>query len=416
MVWPRSSIRYPEAFRQTYNAANGRVMNGGRKLQLLINGRIFTGEEILPKREVLLDDGVIQDVRLASRAPDEAGDIEIVDLEGGLLAPGFIDCQVNGGGGVMFNDQPSPAGIDAIIEAHRGHGTTGLLPTLISDDYSKMRDAVEAVRIACRYKAPGLLGLHLEGPYLNPEKNGAHKTAQIRPLDDGFLELITGTGLAAVVVTLAPEMVPPGTIRALSDDGVRVCAGHCAPGDDQIAAALDEGLAGFTHLFNAMPPMLSRDPGVVGAALADRNTWCGIIADGHHVEATTLRVALAAKSAISGGKMMLVTDAMAVVGAEQESFALSGQTVTVAGGRCTLPDGTLAGSCLDMATAVRNTVSMLGQSLEEALRMASLYPAGFLGLNDHRGRIAESYCADLVLLDDDLNVQRTWIGGQMAVH
>ena len=384
-------------------------MSGGQELQLLVNGAIFTGDEILPKREVLLADGMIREVRLASRAGD---DIEIVDLEGGLLAPGFIDCQVNGGGGVMFNDQPSPAGIDAIIEAHRKYGTTGLLPTLISDEWTIMSDAVQAVRMARSYNVPGLLGVHLEGPFLNPEKKGAHGAEQIRPLDDGFIELIAGEGLGAVVVTLAPEMVPPGTIQTLRAAGVKVCAGHCAPDEGQISAALDEGLAGFTHLFNAMPPLLARAPGVVGAALADRDTWCGIIADGHHVDATTLRVALAAKAAISEGRMMLVTDAMATVGADLESFQMSGQVVTVADGRCTLPDGTLAGSCLDMAAAVRNTHHLLGQPLEEALRMASLYPAGFLGMDDRRGRIAAGYCADLVLLDGDLNVCRTWVAGQ----
>jgi len=204
-------------------------------------------------------------------------------------------------------------------------------------------------------------------------------------------------------------MVPPGTIRRLADAGVRICAGHSAASHDQITAALDEGLAGFTHLFNAMPAMASRQPGIVGAALADRNSYCGIIADGHHVHPTTLRVALAAKTA---GRMLLVTDAMPSVGGSGDSFQLAGRTVNVSDGRCTLADGTLAGSNLDMATAVRNTVNLLEQTLEEALRMASLYPAEFLGLAHERGRIAPGYRADLVQLDDDLNVRRTWIGGE----
>ncbi len=385
-------------------------MNAGHKSQLLVNGRIFTGEEILPKREVLLADGMIGEVRLASRS---AGDIPIIDLEGGLLAPGFIDCQVNGGGGVMFNDRPDLATIAAIIQAHRAFGSTGLLPTLISDDWAVMKKAAGAVRDARRAGMAGLLGLHFEGPYLNPAKKGAHDGRRIRPLDDGALDLFTGPGLGKVVVTLAPEIVPPGMIRRLSDAGVRVCAGHCAPTDGQIAAALDEGLAGFTHLFNAMPPLTSREPGVVGAALADQDSWCGIIVDGHHVDPITLRVAIAAKAR---GRIMLVTDAMAAVGAAARSFQLSGQTVTVADGRCSLPDGTLAGSNLDMLSAVRNTHQLLDQPLEEALRMASLYPAEFLGLGESRGRIADGYCADLVLLGDDLAVRRTWIGGQMSVH
>lgn len=376
--------------------------------QLLTNARIFTGDEILQDRRLLLADGVIVDVP----APGASGD-DAIDLDGGLLAPGFIDCQVNGGGGVLFNDQPDVAAITAIARAHRAFGTTGFLPTLISDDWSTMAAAAEAVRVARQQGVPGLLGLHFEGPYLNPERKGAHDGGQIRPLDDAALDLFSAADLGAVLVTLAPEMVPAGTIRKLSQAGVRVCAGHSAASHDEIAAALTEGLTGFTHLFNAMPALQSRDPGIVGAALTDPGSWCGLIVDGHHVHAVTMRVALAAKAP---GRMMLVTDAMPSVGALGRAFQLAGQTVSVVNGRCTTPDGVLAGSNLDMAAAVRNTVELLEQPLEEALRMASLYPAGFLGQDDMRGRISPGYCADLVLLDDDLNVRRTWIGGQMTIH
>jgi len=376
--------------------------------QRLTNARIFTGDEILQDWSLLLADGVIVEVL----APGTAGD-NAIDLDGGLLAPGFIDCQVNGGGGVLFNDQPDVVAIMAIAKAHRTFGTTGFLPTLISGDWATMTAAAATVRAARQQGLPGLLGLHFEGPYLNSERKGAHDGGQIRPLDDAALELFSAGDLGTVLVTLAPEMVPAGTIRSLCQAGVRVCAGHSAASHDQITAALLEGLTGFTHLFNAMPALQSRNPGIVGAALADPDSWCGIIVDGHHVHAVTLRVALAAKAP---GRMMLVTDAMPTVGAPGRAFQLSGQTVSVVDGRCTMTDGTLAGSNLDMAAAVRNTVKRLGQSLEEALRMASLYPAGFLGQDERRGRIAPGYCADLVLLDDDLNVRRTWIGGQMAIH
>lgn len=374
--------------------------------QLLTNARIFTGDEILQGWGLRLADGLVQEL-LAPGA--SAGDTAMTDLGGDLLAPGFIDCQVNGGGGILFTDQPDVATISAIATAHRKFGTTGLLPTLISTDWESMTAAAAAVQTARKQGLAGLLGLHFEGPYLNPERKGAHDGAQIRPLDNTALDLFASADLGSVVVTLAPEMVPPGTIRRLADAGVRICAGHSAASHDQITAALDEGLAGFTHLFNAMPAMASRQPGIVGAALADRNSYCGIIADGHHVHPTTLRVALAAKAA---GRMLLVTDAMPSVGGSGDSFQLAGRTVNVSDGRCTLADGTLAGSNLDMATAVRNTVNLLEQTLEEALRMASLYPAEFLGLAHERGRIAPGYRADLVQLDDDLNVRRTWIGGE----
>ena len=374
--------------------------------QLLTNARIFTGDEILQGWGLRLADGLVQEL-LAPGA--SAGDTAMTDLGGDLLAPGFIDCQVNGGGGILFTDQPDVATISAIATAHRKFGTTGLLPTLISTDWESMTAAAAAVQTARKQGLAGLLGLHFEGPYLNPERKGAHDGAQIRPLDNTALDLFASADLGSVVVTLAPEMVPPGTIRRLADAGVRICAGHSAASHDQITAALDEGLAGFTHLFNAMPAMASRQPGIVGAALADRNSYCGIIADGHHVHPTTLRVALAAKTA---GRMLLVTDAMPSVGGSGDSFQLAGRTVNVSDGRCTLADGTLAGSNLDMATAARNTVNLLEQTLEEALRMASLYPAEFLGLAHERGRIAPGYRADLVQLDDDLNVRRTWIGGE----
>ena len=372
--------------------------------QTLTNCRIFTGDEILSDHSVRVANGCVQDI-----TPSGAGQDGAIDLGGGLLAPGFIDCQVNGGGGVLFNDRPDMAAIEKIIAAHRRFGTTGLLPTLISDDWDTMAAARDGVRAGLQQGLPGLLGLHFEGPYLNPAKKGAHDNALIRPVDCGISDLFSLNDLGAVVVTLAPEMVPPGNIAQLVATGVRFCAGHSAADQGQIDAAIAEGLAGFTHLFNAMPPMESRQPGIVGAALADPGTWCGIIVDGHHVHPTTLRVAVAAKAT---GRMMLVTDAMPSVGVDAESFRLSGQTVTVEGGRCVLADGTLAGSNLDMAGAVRNTVALLGLPLEEALRMASLYPAEFLGMDDRRGCIAPGYLADLVLLDDELNVQRTWIAGR----
>ncbi len=373
--------------------------------QILTNGRIFSGDEILPGWSLRLGDGLIQDLLPPGTLTDDA---PVIDLGGGLLAPGFIDSQVNGGGGVLFNDHPDLAGIKAIAGAHRAFGATGLLPTLISDDLASMTAAVDAIAAARQQETPGVLGLHFEGPYLNPARKGAHDGGQIRPFDDVLFELLAARDLGAVVVTLAPEMVQPGTIRRMTDAGICVCAGHSAADHEQTMAALDEGLAGFTHLFNAMPAMASRDPGIVGAALVDENSFCGIIADGHHVHPTTLRVALAAKER---GKMMLVSDAMPSVGGSGASFQLAGQTVSVTGGRCTLDDGTLAGSNLDMASAVRNTVKLLQQPLEEALRMASLYPSRFLGLESERGRIAAGYRADLVLLDEELNVRRTWIGG-----
>ncbi|MEO3432992.1 N-acetylglucosamine-6-phosphate deacetylase [Inquilinus sp. CAU 1745] len=375
-------------------------------LQALIGGRVFDGDRIVKGQAVLIADGRIEAL---VPEPDIPRDAQRVALEGGLLTPGFIDVQVNGGGGVMLNDSPTIDGVRTIAEAHRRFGTTGMLPTLITDAPDKMPAAIDAVRRAMAEAVPGILGIHLEGPFLNVARKGVHDPRLIRPIAEEDMAVVMSLETGKTLVTLAPEQAPAGTVRRLAEAGVLVCAGHTVGPYDAIRAAIAEGLRGFTHLFNAMAPFDSREPGVVGAALDDPGTWCGIIVDGHHVHPASLRVALAAKPR---GRMMLVTDAMATVGAADPSFVLKGEKITEIDGRCATEDGTLAGSALDMASAVRNTIAWLGQTVEEALRMASLYPAAFLGLDDRLGRIAPGYRADLVLLDDDLAVRRTWIGGE----
>ncbi len=374
---------------------------------------VFTGAGRLDRHAVVIADGEVAAVLPEAQLP--AGAVR-QRLEGGLLAPGFIDLQVNGGGGVLFNDAPSAESIAAIGAAHRRFGTTGFLPTLISDRREAMAAAAEAVRQARADPAEDgarVLGLHLEGPFLNPLRRGVHDPAQVRPptADDiAFLEcLAADPALGRLLVTLAPEIVPPGTIARLSRAGAIVAAGHSAATFDQIGAALAEGLAGFTHLFNAMTPLGSREPGVVGAALTDLASWCGVIADGYHVHPASLRLAIAAKPR---GRVVLVTDAMPPVGAAEPAFRLYGQPIGVTAGRCTTADGTLAGSALDMAAAVRNAVAWLGVTLEDALHMASTGPAAVLGLGTGLGRIAPGAVADLVWLDHAGQVGGTWVAGR----
>ena len=374
-------------------------------MEALSGGRIFDGTRILEHSAVVVSEGRIRAVVRESEIPSGT---PWVDLEGQLLVPGFIDIQVNGGAGVLLNDQPNPEGIAAIAGAHRRLGTTGLLPTLISDDQDIMASAADGIRMSLASGEPGVLGIHFEGPWLNARRRGAHDAGKLRPPDEPALDLYCAGGLGSVVVTLAPEMVPPGTIARLAGAGVRVCAGHSAATYEETCAALDEGLAGFTHLFNGMPPMESRAPGIVGAALEDGRSWCSIIVDGHHVHRATLRTAIAAKEA---GRMILVSDAMPSVGTTHDRFSLGGRIVRIENGRCVTEDGTLAGSNLHMALAVRNAIEQLGLPIEEALRMASLYPAGFLHLDQERGRIAAGYRADMVLLDDRFRAQRVWIDG-----
>jgi N-acetylglucosamine-6-phosphate deacetylase len=330
------------------------------------------------------------------------------DLHGAMLLPGFIDVQVNGGGGVLFNDAPTLQTIRQIGAAHRRYGTTGFLPTLISDDLDTMRAALAAVEQALIEGVPGVLGIHLEGPYLAVARQGVHNPKYFHVPSAEELTLLCAPHRGVRLITLAPERVSPDAIGAFVNAGVLICAGHTAADYATTHAALKAGVRGFTHLFNAMTPFGSREPGVVGAALEDADSWCGIIADGHHVHPASLRVAIAAKPR---GKMLLVTDAMPPVGAAHPDFLLNGETITIKDGVCQTAQGVLAGSALDMAGAVRNAVQLLGLSLDEAARMASTYPADFLGLAASHGRIAAGYQADLIVIDDDYRVQRSWIGG-----
>jgi len=380
-------------------------------LQALYGARIFTGEHVLGGHAVLVDGARVLDVRPVADVP--AGCTRH-DLGGGTLAPGFIDAQVNGGGGVLFNETRTAEGVAAIAQAHARHGTTGLLPTFITDRGDRRAEAVAAVREAVADGLPGILGIHLEGPFLAPTRKGAHDPGLIRPMTDADVEALLGTGLRTVLLTVAAEAVSPPQIRRLSEGGVIVSLGHSDAPYEAAAAAADAGARGVTHLFNAMSQLGHRAPGLVGAALDHGGMWAGLVADGHHVHPAALRVALRAKQ--GPARLFLVSDAMPPAGSGGDTFTLGGRVVTRHDGRLTLADGTLAGSDLTMDRAVRFAVEHLHQPLAEALRMASLYPAQFLRLDAGRGRIAPGFAADMVLLDDDLSVRAVWIAGAVADH
>lgn len=375
---------------------------------VLRNGRILAGENFRDDVAVVVVDGRIVAVLADDDASLQAADVQ-VDLGGGWLMPGFIDVQVNGGGGALFNNQTDVDALRTMMAGHRRFGTTGMLPTLISDDAEVMARAVQATRDAIAAKVPGVLGIHLEGPYIAPARKGTHDAGKFRVPDADEVRMATALDNGVTLITLAPERVPVETIRQMVANGAIVAAGHTAATYEEIRAGLDAGVSGFTHLYNAMSPLQGRDPGTVGAALEDPHSWCGVIVDGVHVHPASLRVALAAKPR---GKVFLVTDAMPMVGSDSPAFELYGEVITAVDGVVRNAAGSLAGSALDMATAVRNTVQLLGLPLAEASRMASTYPARFIGLGERYGHIAAGYAADFVLLDEALQVRATWIAGQ----
>ncbi|MFA0812261.1 N-acetylglucosamine-6-phosphate deacetylase [Microbulbifer epialgicus] len=366
----------------------------------LLVEQLFDGEQILEEVALTVgEDGKV--FSIGESAPSGAQYIA------GLLAPGLVDVQVNGGGGVLFNQEPSVAALRTIGAAHAQFGTTAFLPTLITDRLEVMQRAADAVSDALKKGIPGVIGIHFEGPHLSIPKKGTHEQGLIRSLSDAEWALYARDDLGVKVITLAPETVSVEDIRRLVSMGVTVCLGHSNADGKTVRAALEAGASGFTHLYNAMSPLHSREPGMVGTALISDEAWCGLIADGHHVCPEAMNLALKSKPR---GKLILVTDAMSLVGSDALSFPLFDRVVTREGDKLTSSTGELAGSHLDMIGAVQNICRWCYVEIGEGLRMASLYPSQFLGLNT--GRVVPGARADLIQLDKQFRVRKTWIGGR----
>jgi len=395
-----------------------------KQKQALLGATVFTGESFVEGCAVILCENLIEG--LIPQA-DVSSECEKIYLEGGILAPGFMDLQVNGGGGAFFTNDTSVAALQTMLDGHRPSGTTSMLPTLISDTRAVHQAGVHAVVEAINLGVKGILGVHIEGPFFALTRRGAHNERYIRTMEQADIDWLTraAEGLGAsnasahlapagkIMLTLAPEHTAPGQIKTLVDAGLIVCAGHSDALYVDVVRALEEGLSGFTHLYNAMRPTTGREPGVVGAALENKDAWCGIIIDQHHVHAASARIAYAAKPQ---GKMYLVSDAMSTVGAEQKHFEIYGETIFEKNGCLVNAEGRLAGSAIGMIDAVRLNTEWLGVALSESLRMAALYPAQFMQLDNCLGRLQPGYRADLVHFTADYKVTHTWVAGAVRIH
>ena len=364
---------------------------------------LFDGQNFLDDQVITITNGKI------SAIDNNTNDVDITVSD--LVVPGFIDLQVNGGGGALFNDSPSVEKLKAIMTAHAQYGTTAMMPTLITDKIEVMAQAAHAISQAITQKIPGILGVHFEGPHLSLAKKGTHCAELIRPISDAEWQILSRKDIGQVMVTLAPETVSTKDILRMVELGIKVCLGHTNADFTTAQNAVNAGATGFTHLFNAMSPLQGREPGVVGCALLNDDTQCGLIVDGHHVDYASCLLAIKTKPV---GGIFLVTDAMPPVGTNMKEFPLYDRTVYVENGKLTSTTGELAGSSLDMATAVKNTHLELKIPLDESIRMASLYPAQYLYKNNtlSRGELKVGMQADMTVLNNDLSVVSTWIGGE----
>jgi N-acetylglucosamine-6-phosphate deacetylase len=365
--------------------------------------KMFDGQEYAADQVLSIRDGVIVDI------DDNITEVDI-SLQG-LVVPGFIDLQVNGGGGALFNDSPTLSSIQTMMKAHSQFGTTAMLPTLITDNIEVMSEAADAIAMAITEQVPGILGVHFEGPHLSVAKKGAHTAQYIRPISEQEWEILSRKDLGQILVTLAPETVTCEEIERLVSLGIKVSLGHSNADYHTAQMAINAGADGFTHLYNAMSPIQGRAPGVTGCALLNDQASCGLIVDGHHVDYASCQLALKTKPS---GSIFLVSDSMPPVGTNDTEFSLVGKKVSLADGKLTSSTGELAGSVLDMATAVANAHRKLGLSLDEAIRMASQYPANYINQGNKRGHLSIGYKADFVVLGNDLTVDSTWIAGRVV--
>jgi N-acetylglucosamine-6-phosphate deacetylase len=374
-------------------------------MKVLYGARIFDGERMHDDRALVIEGASIQ---AFTGLIDRPRGGEQVDLGGGILSPGFVDWQINGGGGILFNANPTVEGIAAIAAAHRRAGVTAFLPTVVTDAPRVLAAALAAAREA-HERAPGALGIHVEGPFIDPKRKGVHPPEFIRPMKEEDANGLIAARAGVMVVTLAPASVSLELIARLAKAGIVVSLGHSDASAEDAQAVFGAGASAVTHLYNAMSQLSSRAPGVVGATLVDPGIICGLIADGQHAHALAYRAALAAKGPHG---IALVSDAMPPAAGGPDVFELQGRRMTRVGNKLTAEDGTLAGAAITMRDAVDYLVNVLKVPLTDTLTMATLTPARLLRVDDRIGRLKPGHRADLVHLADDLQIAEVWTRGR----
>ena len=369
----------------------------------LINGEIYTGEGIVKNKAIIIDGNRVE--ALVDEIPK---DIQVIDLQGKIVAPAFIDLQLNGCGGVLFNDEISLETLRIMNETNIKTGTTSYLPTLITTTDENIEKALKLVEENENLEEIGVLGLHIEGPYISIPKKGIHNPAYIRVMSDEIIHKIAKFGSKVTkIMTIAPENAKVEHLKELKDSGINLSIGHTNATYEEALEKV-EYFKMATHLFNAMSSFTSREPGVIGAIFENRSLYTGIIVDGVHSHYGSVKIA----KDILKEKLFLVTDAVAPVGTNMESFMFEGNKVLYKDGKCISPNGTLGGSALTMIEGVQNLVKHVRVSLEEALFMASTYPAKAIRVDDKYGYIKEGYIADLVVLDKELNISNMIVKGE----
>lgn len=381
---------------------------------IIKNARIFDGEKFINKNTVLIEDKTIKKILNENElSQKEISDNEIIDIQGMVLSPGFIDLQLNGCGGVLFNDDTSENALKIMNETNKKFGCTSFLPTLITSPDNKILNALEVLKNIDNPEEIGVLGLHIEGPYISVEKKGIHRSEYIRILSDEIIQKIADSGKEITrLITIAPEKAKIEHLKTLRKAGIKINMGHSNATYDQCLEK-KEYYDGGTHLYNAMSPLESRNPGLVGFLFNDNELSAGIIVDGFHSEFPAVEIA----KKIMKNRLYLITDAVSPAGTtDMKEFMFEGNRVLYQNGKCISPEGTLGGSALVMIDGVKNLVQKVNQPLEEALRMATSYPAKFISVEERYGYIKEGFIADLTYFDDNFKIKGTISKGNLQTY